>query len=124
MEYTTPQTGKIKIALFQDDQNAPLSLGIRYNSDGDTNTLVLNSVKNDQWQKEERPGGFPFDSGYLTTVKIVPSSETSAYKIYANGQHIYDFKYRSGGTPDKVKRVRVITKDISQPVQVTQLMVI
>ena len=123
MEYTTLQTGKISIGLFQDDQNAPFNIGIRYNLDGDTNTLVLNSAMNDQWQTEERPEGFPFDSGYLTTVKIEPSSE--AYKIYANGKHIYDFKYRSGGTPDKVKSVRVITQGVSQQaVQVTQLLVI
>ena len=86
--------------------------------------LVLNSLQNGGWQTEQHPDGFPFDSGYFTTVKIVPSSEASAYKIYANGKHIANFKYRSGGTPDKVKRVYVITQDVSKPVQVTQLMVI
>lgn len=120
MEYTTVQTGRISIALVQDDQNAPLYLDWR----GNINVFVVNSLQNNQWQKEERPPGFPFDSGYFTTVKIVPSSEVSAYKIYANGQHITDFQYRSGGTPDKVKRVYVITQNVSQPVQVTQLMVI
>jgi len=124
VEYTTLQTGRISIALAQDDQNAPLYLDIRYNWRGSDQVFVVNSVQNNQWQKEERPPGFPFDSGYFTTVKIVPSSEASAYKIYANGQHIYDFKYRSGGTPDKVNNVYVITQDVSQPAQVTQVMVI
>ena len=70
------------------------------------------------------PEGFLFDSGYLTTVKIVACSEASAYKIYATGQHIHDFKYRSCGTPDKVKSVCIIAHEVSQPVQVTQLMMI
>ena len=124
MEYTTPKTGSFNINLVRDDQNAPLHVGIRYNWSGNTKILVLNSLKKGQWQTEERPGGFPFDSGYFTTVKIVPSSEASAYKIYANGQHIADFKYRSDGTPDKVKHVYATTSEVSQPVQVTQLMVI
>ena len=131
MEYTTPQTqtGRISIALAQDDQNAPFYLDIRYNwtRPGGNNyrkVLVVNSLQNNQWQTEEHPEGFPFDSGYLTAVKIVPSSEASAYKIYANGQHLYDFNYRSEGTPDNVKRVYVITDQVSQPVQVTQLMMI
>ena len=123
VEYTTPKTGAFNINLVRDDQNTPLSVGIRYNRGDDIKALVLNSLKKGQWQTEERPEGFPFDSGYLTTVKIEPSSE--AYKIYANGKHIYDFKYRSDGTPDKVNRVRVITQGTSQqPVQVTQLLVI
>ena len=124
VEYTTPKTGAFNINLVRDDQNTPLSVGIRYNRGDDIKALVLNSLKKGQWQTEERPEGFPFDSGYLTTVKIVPSSEASAYKIYANGQHIADFKYRSDGTPDKVKHVYATTSEVSQPVQVTQLMVI
>ena len=123
VEYTPLQTGKISIGLFQDDRNLPFNIGIHYNWRGDTNKLVLNSAKNNQWQREIFVGGFPFDSRYLIAVKIVPSSE--AYKIYANGKHIYDFKYRSDGTPDKVNRVRVITQGVSrQAVQVTQLLVI
>ena len=126
MEYTTLQTGRISITLAQDDQNAPLYLDIRYNWIGNNKVFVVSSLQNNQWQTEERPPGFPFDSGYFTTVKIVPSSEASAYKIYANGQHIYDFKYRSGCTPDKVNNVYVITQlqDVSPPAQVTQVMVI
>ena len=122
MEYTAPQTGKINIALFQDDQNTPLSLGIRYDWITSKKVFVLNSIKYGQWEREELSKDFPFGSGNLTAVKILPSSEASAYKIYANGKHIYDFEYRSDGTPDKVKRVRVITH--TQPVQVTQVMVI
>ena len=124
VEYTTLQTGSISINLVQDDQNAPLHIGARYDHKGSRNVLVVNSLQNYQWKNEERPPWFPFDSGYFTSVKIVPSSEASAYKIYANGKHIYDFKYRWAGTPDKVKRVYVITENVSQPVQVTQLMVI
>ena len=111
--------GRSALIFIQDDNNAALHHDIRYSWSTCNKVLALIYLQNDQWQKEERPGGFPFDGGYLTTVKIVPSSEASAYKIYANGQHITDFKYRSGGTPDKVKRV---SEDISQPVKVTQLM--
>ena len=118
VEYTTLKTGRISISLVQDEQNAPICIDIRYKYGSDHNVLVVNSLQNDKWQKEERPSGFPFDSG---SVKIVPSSEASAYKISANGKHIYDFKYRSGCTPDKVKCVYVITQHVSQPVQVTQL---
>ena len=124
MEYTTLQTGRIGIGLVQDDQNAPIYLDMRYNWKGNINVFVVNSLQKIQWQTEERPDSFPFDSGYFTTVKIVPSSEASAYKIYANGKHIYDFKYRSGGTPDKVQRLYVTIEDVSHPVQVTQVMVI
>ena len=112
------------LTLAQDEQNAPFYLDIRYNWTTFKKVFVLGSLQNNKWQPGETPEGFPFDSGYLTTVKIVPCSEASAYKIYANGQHIYDFKYRSGGTPDKVKSVRVIAHEVDQPVQVTQLMVI
>ena len=121
VEYTTLKTGKISISLVQDDENVPIYLDIRYDYGKDHNVFVVNSLQNNQWQEEEHPDGFPFDSGYLTTVKIVSSSEASAYKIYANGKHLYDFEYRIGCTPDKVKSVYVITEHVSQPVQVTQL---
>ena len=105
-------------------QNAPIYIDICCDYGNEHNAFVVNSLQNNIWQREEGPPGFPFDSGYFTTVKIVPSSEASAYKIYANGKHICDYKYRSGCTPDKVKSVMVITYDVSQAVQVTQLMVI
>ena len=126
MEYTTPQTqtGRISINLIQDEQNVPLHHDVRYNWTTFKKVFILGSLQNNQWQPGETPEGFPFDGGYLTTVKIVPCSEASAYKIYANGQHIYDFKYRSGCTPDKVNNVYVISQDVSQPAQVTQVMVI
>ena len=126
MEYTTPQTqtGRISINLIQDEQNVPLHHDVRYNWTTFKKVLVLGPCENNKWQPGEYPEGFPFDSGYLTTVKIVPCSEASAYKIYANGKHIYDYKYRPCGTPDKVKSVRVVAHEVSQPVQVTQLMVI
>ena len=111
--------GGSALIFIQDDNNAVLHHDIRYSWSTCNKVLALIYLQNDQWQGEEHPQGFPFDSGYLTTVKIVPSSEASAYKIYANGLHITDFKYCSGGTPDKVKRV---SEDISQPVKVTQLM--
>ena len=94
-------------------RNAPIYINIRYDYGNEHNAFVVNSLQNNIWQREEGPPGFPFDSGYFTTVKIVPSSEASAYKIYANGKHIYDFQYRS---PDKVKSVYVNTQDVSKPI--------
>ena len=124
VEYTTPSIGRISINLVQDEQNVPLQVDVRYHWFEKVKVLVLNSLKNGVWQTEEHPTGFPFNSGYLTTVKIVPSSEASAYKIYANGKHIADFVYRSGGTPDLVTSLLVISDEVSQPVQATHLMVI
>ena len=125
MEYTTPQmqTGRITINLIQDEQNVPLHHDVCYSWTTFNKVFVVGSV-DDKWQPGEHPEGFPFDGGYLTTVKIVPCSEASAYKIYANGKHIADFKHHSGSTPDNVKSVRVIAHEVSQPVQVTQLMMI
>ena len=121
VEYTTPQRGRININLRQDGQNIPLHVDIRYNWHGNRKVLVINSLKNNKWQIEKRPGGFPFNSGYRTTLKIVPSCSESAYRIYANGKLIYTF--HSVVTPDKVERLFVST-GLTQPVQVTQLMVI
>ena len=68
---------------------------------------------------------FHLTVGTLPLSRLCPvPKHQHTIKIYANGKHIYDFKYRWAGTPDKVKRVYVITEKVSQPVQVTQLMVI
>ncbi len=122
VQYTTPQSGKVAIGLMQDEQNAPLHIGVRYDWRGDKKVVVVNTLKNNQWQAPEKPLGFPFESGYLTTLKIVPSG--TDYKLYANGSHFYDFKMRSGGTPDKVKSLVVKTADVPQPgTQVAQVLV-
>ncbi len=119
VQYTTPQSGKVAIGLMQDEQNAPLHIGVRYDWKGDNKVVVVNTLKNNQWQAPEKPLGFPFASGYLTTLKIVPSG--ADYKLYANGSHFYDFKMRSGGTPDKVKSLVVTTDEPGT--QVAQLLV-
>ena len=77
--------GGSALIFIQDDNNAALHHDIRYSWSTCNKVLALIYLQNGQWQGEEHPEGFPFDGGYLTTVKIVPSSETSAYKIYANG---------------------------------------
>ncbi len=111
VEYTTPQTGRVSIGLLQDEENAPFYMDIRYKWHTWGDAVVLTNLVNNQWKTEERPGGFPFDSGYLTTVKIVPSAAEKAYKIYADGRHFFDFKYRSNGTPDKVHSLVIIVED-------------
>ncbi len=122
VQYTTPQSGRVSIGLIQDEQNAPLYIDVRYDWRGNNKVLVVVSLNNNQWQPEERPLGFPFASGYLTTLKIVPSG--ADYKLYVNGSHFYDFKIRSDGTPDKVKSLVVITDGVPQPgIQVAQLLV-
>ncbi len=99
VEYTTPQTGRIAIALLEDEENAPFYMDIRYDwykaGYWFNNDVVLTDLVNNQWQTEERPGGFPFDSGYHTNVRIVPNGAERAYKIYANGENVFNFKYRS-----------------------------
>ncbi len=114
VEYTTPQTGRIAIALLEDEENAPFYMDIRYKwykaGHWFNNLVVLTTLVNNKWQTDERPGGFPFDSGYRTNVRIVPSAAEKAYKIYAGGRNIFNFKYRSNGTPDRVNSLVVIVE--------------
>ena len=97
---------------------------LRYDWGSNPKYVVFNNLLNNQWQNEERPAGFPFDSGYLTTVKIMPSSAKKAYEIYANGKHFYDFNYRTNGSPSSVNYLTVIMEGVPDPgIQVVQVLV-
>lgn len=94
VQYTTPPNGKaprVSINLIHNEQNFPLTFDVRY--DKINHHVVIVSLRDNQWQRQERPAGFPFDSGYLTTVRIVPDITAGAYKIFADGNTsmIYSF---------------------------------
>lgn len=101
-----------------------MTIGVRYDWQGHKNEVVFNSVIDKNWQMAERPAGFPFDSGYLTTVRIMPDIATQTYKIFANGTHFYDFKFRVHCAADKVKYLAMLMGEVEGPdVHVAQLMV-
>lgn len=128
MQYTTPdpRTGRVNIALHQDEGNIPMLFDVRYDWTTGKNVVVLNNWIDGKYdvRLEERPSGFPFDSGYLTTVKFVPSSAKEAYQIYVNGKFFHEFKYRVNGTPDKVEYIYMFVNAVPESgVQVAQLLV-
>lgn len=124
MQYTTPPKGRISINLVCDEQNAPMHFDVRYNWYSSRNVVVINSLRDNKWENEEKPAGFPFQSGYLTTVRIVPDVVTKTYRIFADGKPFYEFKFRTEGTLEQVKYVAVIIDGVDETdVQVTQLMV-
>ena len=62
------------------------------------NVVVIDSAIANKWHRQERPADFAFEIGHSTTVRIVPGIFAGSYKIFANGKHFYDFKFRTGGT--------------------------
>ncbi|XP_053195394.1 beta-galactoside-binding lectin-like [Scomber japonicus] len=55
--------GSFSINIGQDSKNIALHFNPRFNSGGDTNTIVCNSLSGGCWGKEERDGNFPFSRG-------------------------------------------------------------
>lgn len=101
-----------------------MTVSVRYHWYSHKKVVVVNDLTDKKWHKEEKPAGFPFDSGYLTTVRIAVDNATQTYKIFANGEHFYDFKFRNEGTPDQVKYLAVIRESArGPPAEVVQLLV-
>lgn len=93
-------SGRILFNLMQDSNNIALHFNPRF----DTNVLVLNSMKDGNWQTEERPPGYNLDHGAKMTVKI--QGDDHCFTIYINGKTFYQFKYREGLSCTTVKKVQ------------------
>uniref|UniRef100_A0A8C6G010 Galectin n=1 Tax=Moschus moschiferus TaxID=68415 RepID=A0A8C6G010_MOSMO len=54
--------------------------------------VVLNSKQNGSWGNEERKMSMPFRKG--AAFELVFMVLTEHFKVYANGQHLFDFSHR------------------------------
>ena len=116
--YMSPGRNNVPLSFYQDN-DILLRLAPRYEfacPAREHNTLVLNTLINNQWQNEERPQGFPFFPNEFTSIIVTP--QASAYRIFARAADTtftYDFSYRHGHDPSEVTRVTAESVDSACP---------
>lgn len=70
----------------------PKDIAFHFNARFDDHVTVCNSMRNNNWEKEERYSNFPFTSG--TNFDMSIRIEANRYSIAVNGQHYCDFYHR------------------------------
>ena len=120
VHYSCMSPGRNNVPLnFFRDRDILLRLAPRYEFKcpaSEHNTLVLNTLINDQWQNEERPQGFPFFANEFTSIIVTP--QKSAYHIFAQAADTiftYDFSYRHGHNPSEITRITAESFDSACP---------
>ena len=89
-EYLNPTvSGRIWFNLTQDSKNIPLHFNPRF----DWKTLILNTMEEGSWGKEEKPSGYDFTPEIKTKVTIYANKDN--FNILINDKYFYEYKYRT-----------------------------
>ncbi|XP_062058854.1 galectin-1 [Lepus europaeus] len=76
-----PSASRFIVNLGQDMDNLCLHFNPRFNSQGDTNTIVCNSKEKGVWGVEHREKAFPFQPGSLAEVTFSFNKEDLLIKL-------------------------------------------
>ncbi|XP_015270485.1 PREDICTED: 16 kDa beta-galactoside-binding lectin-like [Gekko japonicus] len=89
-----PEAKSFALNIGRNSSDLILHFNPRFDSHGDTRTIVLNSMACGDWGEEFRPSFFPFQQGQETTVSI--SFDKKEVKVKLPGGQELSFPNRRG----------------------------
>ena len=115
-QYIPDGTGRVNVNLIGSNKDEEIVFHHDARADhlGDKDALVLNTLFNGKWLKEERPSGFPFTPGVNVAVTAV-CNVTNAVAVYANGKSIANYKIQGNVQIGDVKGIWIHTEENRKP---------
>lgn len=110
LKYLTPDYGRVILDLYNSDTQVVIQhSNIRYSGCGlyrESNVIVLNTQLDGEWGKVERPRGFPFFPGQITSFMVTAAKDAFVIVSESGGTTFkYYYRYRSKAKPENIDRI-------------------
>ena len=99
--YNPTGSGRVDINFLKDSDNIAFHFNPRFATEN--NVFILNTMTENSWGTEEKPGGYDFSHGIRMKVRIYV--DKGYFKIFINDKFFYQYKYR-GITASQVKKIQ------------------